>query len=137
MNIVRDCKSSKKYTRTASPDEQAKLKSDEIMEVWSYDMREKDFDSFVKILGSKTFNNDEVVFIEVSHVLIGSEFIDVDFMPFSKDLLMGSLIKKVNEEDQNSFQLNKKISEWLAQKGGVWNVSIKEAIDITEQTMLG
>jgi hypothetical protein len=89
---------------------ETKLKSDEIMEVWSYDIREKDFDSFVKILGSKIFNNDEIVFIEVSHELIGSEFIDVDFMPFSKDLLMGSLIEKVNEEEQNTFLLNKKIA---------------------------
>lgn len=104
------------------------------MEVWEYLRREKDINSQIKILAEKTIEEKEIAFIEVTNVDIAGEFYVIDFMPFEKLNLKSSLLNKICDIDD--IDVTDKINDWLEQNGGVWGVSVSEALDITEQTMI-
>ncbi len=77
-------------------------------------------------------STDHKAHISVQNLKIGNEYFDIDHLPIKLNLLINSLEEMMlieddlSEIDQSSFLEGYKY--WKEANGGVWNVSLKDAI---------
>ena len=73
--------------------------------------------------------------VSVKNIKLDNEYFDIDHLPINLDLLLNSLEKMILIDSNLNYNNKSLFLEgykyWKEAKGGVWNVSLKEAINQT------
>ncbi len=94
-------------------------------QVWNYKTRPGEENSKLTILRVEPYHQlGDAIHISVSNVLTDS----IGHMPFSAEAMKGSVTTLVSEGNGVSIE-NEGYDEWKKQEGGIFTISVAEAID--------
>jgi len=98
-------------------------------QMWSYKSC-NDTKSYIKLI---RLDNDDVIHIAIKNINILGEIVNIDHMPFVKSVVSDSLIDFLGmDNDESELEL---VEEWEKLNGGVYKISIQEAIGLVEDTL--
>jgi|GEM_PF-6909477 len=97
-------------------------------QVWNY---KNNFDSNSYCVITKIENRleERIIHIQVKNIKFEGETVDIDHMPFALDAFISSVISLIGTAPISEDCISA-ISIWEKDGGGVWNVSVSEAIDL-------
>ena len=103
-------------------------------QLWKYDCRNSDKNSTVIILKVDNKTSKTIYHVFVNNVLINNELTDILHIPLSREAIGNSLLELI----ENKVEIPEFIDsyyQWLSNDGGVWDIPLKEVINLTEKTI--